>query len=151
MDVPKSFRPGKDLEENVKNLRFPKRKKVRSLKDLVLDRELENSEFVDCDELLALSDYPFLKCNVADSIFIDYSEPSIAAIEFKDKGILKCYFGAIVAFVEKSNKNLTYEVNALFKDSYLIFIYTAFGDYYTKTELIDIYKKEFDFEEVKVG
>lgn len=150
MDIPKGFKPDKDSKEHFENLRSPKRKKIEDLTDLVLDRELECSEFVNYEEL-ATSRYPFLKQDIVNGIFIDHGEPVIDAMEFKDEGILRCYFSAIISFVEESNKSMSSETNALFKDSYLIFIYTSFGDYYTKTEFINIYKKEFGFKEVKMG
>lgn len=150
MKVPKAFIPEKNLDNETKNLKHFKKKKIKNLTDFVIGEGLQLSEFVDHDILRTYEDFPpFLnKVDLVDGIFIDYGAPTVEIIEFRDAHTLKLNINNIIEYAcEFVKENHGSRIDIIIKDVYAGFVHTS--DEEQAKELVESYKRNFDFKEAK--
>lgn len=154
MKIPRIFLLERSFDDKIESLkRPPKKRNVRSLQDLILENDLECSDFVRYEKVPAFDKtYSFLnKSDIMDSACVDYDESVVDILEFRDETTLKRNMPNIVACISQfNNKSKFSDGHVLVKEAYAIFIYTTLGSYYTRREFTNAYKKKFGFKEVRV-
>lgn len=157
MKFPKTFVPEKGLEEKVEDLKSGVDNSI-SLKDLIL-----NPEFFDglmhCNQVndpSLKSVYSFLNLSeIEDIVGLEYIPKKdntvytiyVNIIQFKDKFALEKDFQNIVG-KHKELDLISCNVT-LIRNRYAIFIFMYPGYIRFQEKLVDVYKSEFGFEEVK--
>lgn len=153
MKMPTSFLPKKCKDIKIEDLKKPQKKKAKSVEDLILNRDAGAPEFV--FRKLGVSDlrgsYHLLNTSdIVDGVCVDYDNLSVHILEFKDPDTLVYNLNNIADIVNLFNKSVSFmQNNALFKESYAIFIYTQLGNCYQRMGFIKAYKNWFGFKEVK--
>lgn len=150
MRIPKIFTPEKNLDEQIENLKHPKEKEIKNLTDFIIHEGLQLSEFVESDILRTYEDLPpFLnKVDLVDGIFIDYGEPTVGIIEFRDAHTLKLNINNMIEYAcEFVKENHGSRIDILVKEVYACLVNTS--DEEQAKEIVESYKRNFDFKEAK--
>ncbi|MBM3199723.1 hypothetical protein FJZ53_02210 [Candidatus Woesearchaeota archaeon] len=174
MKIPSAFVPPEDDKNLVKLLDEPedKSKKKYGITELILDPSLM-SIFPGDEEKCVYTTwvknfkkaYPDIKKkDLANMIRVNYNRDIADILEFKDEKTLNNYMSNIKKYANKKRKKVQY-VSAeelanklkchgvLIKDVYAVFIYShllkSWGHKHSCNSIIEGYKKEFGFEEIK--
>jgi hypothetical protein len=157
MKLPKTFVPEKGLEEKVEGLKSGVDDKL-SLKDLILKPEHFDG-LMHCDKIndpIIRTDYSFLNLSeIEDIISLEYRPKNdnliytiyANIVQFKDKFVLE---KDIKNIIEKhKHLSLIAHNTTLIRNRYVIFAFMFSGDIYFHNKLVEVYKSEFGFKEVK--
>ena len=157
MKLPKTFVPEKGLEKKVEDLKSGIDESL-NLKDLTLSPEFFDG-LMHCDKINDLSiksAYSFLNLpEIEDIISLEYRPKNdnpvytiyVNIVQFKDKFVLEKDLKNIV--VKHKHLSLIAHNATLIRNRYVIFAFMFSGDIHFHEKLVNVYKSEFGFEEVK--
>ena len=157
MKLPNIFVPEKGLEEKVEDLKSGVDESL-SLKDLILGPEFFDG-MMHCDKIndpIIKSAYSFLNLSeIEDIISLEYRPKNdnpvytiyVNIVQFKDKFVLEKDLKNII----EKHKHLSLIAHnaTLIRNRYVIFAFMFSGDIHFHEKILDVYKSEFGFEEVK--
>lgn len=157
MKLPNTFVPNRDLEEKVEDLKSGTDKNL-SLKDLILSSEYFGG-IMQCNKIYdpdAKSAYPNFNMSEVEGITsLEYHPKKdngiytvyANIIQFKDTFALEKDFPSIVE--KHKNLDLIAHTATLIRSEYAIFIFMFSGGIHFHEKLVNVYKSEFGFGEIK--
>jgi len=145
MKVPNVFLPEKNLENATESLKNKRERRIKSLKELILDENADFPEFIYYEALGIKESHTYRllrESDISDGVFIDYGDPCVSIIEFKNKNLLIENIGVIRSIVKEfnDNKDISHKAYALLKEEYAVFVYADLKDP-IKTRLVNAYKR----------
>lgn len=144
MKVPNVFLPEKDLESAIELLKCTKKRNIKSLNELILNEDANFPEFIYYEKLGMKESHIYRllrESDISKGVFVDYGDPCVSIIEFKNKDLLVENIGVIRSIMKEFNdNNISRKVYALLKEKYAIFVYANLKDP-VRMRLINAYKK----------
>jgi len=145
MKVPNVFLPEKNLESAAELLKHTKNKNINSLNELILNEDANFPEFIYYEKLGIKESHTYRllrESDISDGVFVDYGDPCVSIIEFKNKNFLIENIGVIRSIVKEfnDNKDISHKSYALLKEKYAIFVYADLKDP-IRNRLVNAYKR----------
>ena len=156
MKLPKIFVPEKDLEGKVENLKSGVDDSL-SLKDLILNNDYSDG-LLQCNNINDSSikeSYSYFNLSeIEDIASLEYISQNDAVntvyvniVQFKDKFALEKDFKSVIG--KHDQLDLISHNSTLIRNRYAIFVFMFSGNIHFKEKLVNVYKCEFGFEEIK--
>lgn len=143
MDIPKGFKPETVSDVKTEHLEPIEERKVYGLKDLILT---EDESYVKNRAPYTIETMFLEPMDIEENIYVEYRNMGVIILKFVSKALRRAHLINLVTSAENMRDN---SPALLLKGKYAILI-DYFFDSVANTRLLNIYKKEFGFEEVKI-